>query len=42
MGSKWQPADVGWRATQRTTQAIIDLDVLGLLAERGVAPSGES
>jgi hypothetical protein len=35
MGSKWQPADVGWRATVRTTEAIVDLDVLGLLAERG-------
>jgi hypothetical protein len=34
MGSKWQPAEVGWRATERTTQAIIDLDVLGLLGER--------
>ena len=34
MGSKWQPAEVGRRATERTTQAIIDLDVLGLLAER--------
>ena len=31
MGSKWQPAEVGRRATERTTQAIIDLDVLGLL-----------
>ena len=36
MGSKWQPADVGFRATERTTQAIVDLDVLGLLADRGV------
>lgn len=36
MGSKWQPADVGFRATERTTQALIDLDVLGLLADRGV------
>lgn len=34
MGSRWQPAEVGWRATQRTTQAIIDLDVLDLLHER--------
>lgn len=34
MGSKWQPAEVGRRATERTTQAIIDLDVLGLLTER--------
>lgn len=31
MGSKWQPAEVGYRATERTTQALIDLDVLGLL-----------
>jgi aminoglycoside phosphotransferase (APT) family kinase protein len=37
MGSTWQPADVGWRATVRTTDAIVDLDVLGLLAERGIA-----
>ena len=37
MGSKWQPAEVGWRAAQRTTEAIVDLDVLGLLAERGVS-----
>jgi aminoglycoside phosphotransferase (APT) family kinase protein len=34
MGSKWQPADVGRRATERTTQALIDLDVLDLLGER--------
>ena len=34
MGSAWQPAEVGRRATIRTTQAIIDLDVLGLLRER--------
>lgn len=34
MGSKWQPAEVGYRATERTTQALIDLDVLGLLGER--------
>jgi hypothetical protein len=34
MGSKWQPAAVGRRAMERTTQAIIDLDVLGLLGER--------
>jgi aminoglycoside phosphotransferase (APT) family kinase protein len=36
MESKWQPADVGFRATERTTQALIDLDVLGLLAARGI------
>jgi len=34
MGSKWQPAETGRNATERTTQAIIDLDVLGLLADR--------
>jgi hypothetical protein len=34
MGSRWQPVEVGRRATERTTQAIVDLDVLGLLAER--------
>jgi hypothetical protein len=34
MGSKWQPAEVGYAATKRTTQALIDLDVLDLLAER--------
>jgi hypothetical protein len=34
MGSKWQPAHVGREATLRTTQAIIDLDVLDLLHER--------
>jgi aminoglycoside phosphotransferase (APT) family kinase protein len=34
MGSRWQPAEVGRRATQRATRAIVDLDVLGLLHER--------
>lgn len=34
MGSRWQPAEIGRRATKRTTQAIIDLDVLGLLRQR--------
>ena len=34
MGSKWQPAEVGRIATERTTQALIDLDVLALLDER--------
>ena len=34
MGSKWQPIEIGRRATERTTQAIIDLDSLGLLHER--------
>jgi hypothetical protein len=34
MGSQWQPAEVGLGAMERTTQALIDLDVLGLLSER--------
>lgn len=34
LGSRLQPAEVGWRATVRTTDALIDLDVLGLLHER--------
>jgi aminoglycoside phosphotransferase (APT) family kinase protein len=34
MGDRWQPIEVGRRAMQRTTQAVIDLDVLGLLGER--------
>lgn len=34
MGSRWQPAEVGYAATVRTTQALIDLEVLDLLAER--------
>jgi hypothetical protein len=34
MGSRWQPAEVGRRATERTTQAIVDLGVLDLLHER--------
>jgi hypothetical protein len=34
MGSKWQPIEVGRRAMERTTQALIDLDVLGLLHDR--------
>jgi hypothetical protein len=34
MGSRWQPVEVGRQGTERTTQAIIDLDVLGLLADR--------
>lgn len=34
MGSRWQPAEVGKRATIRTTEAIVDLDVLGLLDDR--------
>lgn len=34
MGSKWQPEEVGRRATERATRAIADLDVLGLLHDR--------
>jgi hypothetical protein len=34
MGSRWQPAEVGRRAMDRTTQAIADLGVLDLLRER--------
>ena len=34
MGSRWQPAQVGRRAMDRTTQAIADLHVLELLHER--------
>jgi aminoglycoside phosphotransferase (APT) family kinase protein len=34
MGSRWQPAEVGRRAMDRTTQAIVDLEVLDLLSER--------
>lgn len=34
MGSRWQPIEVGMAATVRTTQALIDLDVLGLLDEK--------
>jgi hypothetical protein len=34
MGARWQPVEVGRRATERTTQALIDLDVLDLLEER--------
>ena len=34
MGSRWQPADVGRRALDRTTQAIADLEVLPFLRER--------
>lgn len=33
MGDTWQPADVGRRAMERTTQALIDLDVLDLLEQ---------
>jgi Phosphotransferase enzyme family len=34
MGSRWQPAEVARVAMERTTQAVIDLDVLGLLGQR--------
>jgi aminoglycoside phosphotransferase (APT) family kinase protein len=34
MGSRWQPAEVGRRAMDRTSQAIADLEVLDLLSER--------
>lgn len=34
MGSRWQPAEVGRRAMDRTTQAIADLEVLQLLYDR--------
>jgi hypothetical protein len=34
MGSKWQPAEVAMRATERTTQALVDLEVLDLLREK--------
>ncbi len=34
MGSRWQPAQVGRRAMDRTTQAVADLQVLELLNER--------
>lgn len=39
MGSTWQPIEFAMNAMERTTQALIDLDVLGLLGERlGVDP----
>lgn len=34
MGSQWQPPEIGWNATVRTTQALIDLGVLDLLRDR--------
>jgi hypothetical protein len=34
MGSRWQPAAAARAAMERTTRAVIDLDVLGLLGER--------
>ncbi len=33
MGDKWQPIDIGQRAMERTTDAISDLDSVGLLTE---------
>ncbi len=38
MGSQWQPAEIGRSAMIRTTQAIVDLDVLSLLRERLALP----
>jgi thiamine kinase-like enzyme len=34
MGSKWQPIEIGHAAMVRTTEAINDLDAVGLLEER--------
>ena len=34
MGSRWQPIEIGYRAMVRTTDAIDDLDAVGLLSER--------
>ena len=34
MGSRWQPIEVGRAAMVRTTEAVDDLDALGLLQER--------
>jgi hypothetical protein len=34
MGSRWQPIEVGRAAMVRTTEAVDDLDALGLLEER--------
>ncbi len=34
MGSRWQPFEIGYQAMVRTTQAIADLDAVGLLTER--------
>ena len=34
MGSRWQPFEVGQSAMVRTTEAITDLDAIGLLTER--------
>ena len=38
MGSRLQPIEVGRRATVRTTDAIADLDTLGLLRDRLTRP----
>ena len=34
MGSKWQPIEIGYKAMTRATEAISDLDSLGLLIDR--------
>jgi hypothetical protein len=34
MGSKWQPEHIGLGGTERSTIAAVDLDCVGLLAER--------
>jgi hypothetical protein len=34
MGSKWQPIEIARPAMIRTTEAIDDLDAVGLLEER--------
>ena len=34
MGSRWQPFEIGQSAMVRTTEAITDLDAIGLLTER--------
>ena len=34
MGPEWQPIEMGRRAIERTTRAIIDLEVLDFLRER--------
>ena len=34
MGSRWQPIEIGYNAMVRTTEAIADLDAVGLLTER--------
>jgi hypothetical protein len=34
MGSRWQPFEIGYAAMRRTTEAIDDLDAVGLLRDR--------